>query len=75
VRKDTTGSTSDSQGMMSTSSTDRMWSRGLGFEVSPLKTRSARRKAGTANNPLPTTTTTFDLEVLRGLKALARAKI
>jgi hypothetical protein len=75
VRKETTGSTSESQGLSSSSTTDPAWSRGLGFEVSPLKTRSARRKAGATLKPLSTTTTTSDLGALRGLKSLARAKI
>jgi len=78
VRKDTIGTTTDSQGFISTSSADPTWSRGLGFEVSPLKTRSAHRahrKAGHSTNPMPMACTSSDLGALRGLKSLARAKI
>jgi hypothetical protein len=51
------------------------WSRGLGMELSLIKTRSAWKRAG----PTPSTATisimsTGDLGALRGLKALARAK-
>jgi hypothetical protein len=51
------------------------WSRGLGLELSPIKTRSARKRAGptlpTASTSIPST---CDLGALRGLKSLARAK-
>jgi hypothetical protein len=51
------------------------WSRGLGFETSPIKTRSVRRKA-TLSHVLSdaATTTRSDTGALRGLKALAREK-
>jgi hypothetical protein len=75
VRKATTGTTTDSQWLTSTSSGDPAWSRGLGFEVSPLKMHSARRKAGHSSNPMPMASTSSDLGVLRGLKSLARDKI
>jgi hypothetical protein len=51
------------------------WSRGLGSEVSPIKTRSARKKQelclSTIEQP---STTTLDLGALRGMKSLARDK-
>lgn len=51
------------------------WSRGLGYEHSLIKTRSARRKEG----PLAAFSVDFipphsDIGVLRGMKSLARAK-
>ena len=51
------------------------WSRGHGFEHSPIKTHSARHKEG--NTPLHTVDsshTTIDIGALRGMKSLARAK-
>jgi hypothetical protein len=75
VRKENKGSTSASQGIPSSSNADPTWSRGLGFEVSPLKTHSAHRKAGDTSKPQSTPSTTSDIGALRGLKSLARAKI
>jgi hypothetical protein len=56
--------------------TSYAWSRGLGFETSPIKTRSARKKASLCidKKDLSNTIVT-DLGALRGLKSLARAKI
>jgi hypothetical protein len=54
---------------------DFSWSKGLGFETSPIKTQSARKKASgslPATVSLPTSVT--DIGALRGMKALARAK-
>jgi hypothetical protein len=54
-----------------------VWSRGLGFETSPIKMRSVRKKA-TLSHVLPdvaTITTGSDTGALRGLKSLAREKI
>jgi hypothetical protein len=51
------------------------WSRGLGYEFSPIKTRSARKKAGINSTFFAQhLSTNTDLGVLRGMKALARAK-
>jgi hypothetical protein len=51
------------------------WSRGLGYEISPIKTRSAHKKLG--NQPstsVGTLSTNLELGVLRGMKSLARKK-
>jgi hypothetical protein len=48
------------------------WSRGLGYETLPIKTRSACKKATLTTVTLDhTTTTVSDTGVLRGLKSLA----
>jgi hypothetical protein len=53
---------------------DYTWSRGHGFEHSPIKTRSARRKEGnTSKLPVISSHSSSDIGVLRGMKALARA--
>jgi hypothetical protein len=75
VSKENKVSSLDCQGLPSTSNVDPAWSRGLGFEASPLKIRSARRKAGATTKPQSTPSTSSDIGVLRGLKSLARAKI
>jgi len=52
------------------------WSPGLGLEVSPIKTHSARKKLG--STPVMGTqhpVSSLDLGVLRGIKSIARAKI
>jgi hypothetical protein len=49
------------------------WSRGLGLEYSPVKTRSARKKSFVESQvTIPGTST--DCGALRALKALAQAK-
>jgi hypothetical protein len=54
---------------------DFTWSRGHGFEHSPIKTRSARRKEGsTSTLPVATSSSLTNIGALRGMKALARAK-
>jgi hypothetical protein len=54
---------------------DFSWSRGLGLETSPIKTRSARRKSCTSVTlPTVTSTDTSDLGALRGIKSLARSR-
>lgn len=53
---------------------DFTWSKRLGFELSPLKTRSARKKAELTPLPEVNLTTLTDLGALGGMKALARAK-
>jgi len=52
-----------------------VWSRGLGTELSPLQTRSSRKKKESAGS-LPETTENppLDGKALRALKALARTK-
>jgi hypothetical protein len=56
--------------------TSYAWSRGLGFETSPIKTRSARKKASLCiDKKDQTISIVTDLGALRGLKSLARAKI
>jgi hypothetical protein len=54
---------------------DYAWSRGLGYEFSPIKTRSARKKVGT-NTTFSAQQLSFNSEhgALRGMKSLARAK-
>jgi hypothetical protein len=51
------------------------WSRGLSSEVSPIKTRSARKKQelGSSTTDLPSSSS-LDKGALRGMKSLARAK-
>jgi hypothetical protein len=52
------------------------WSRGLGMEVSPIKTRSAHKKLGsTPALGVQQSVSTHDMGALRGVKSLARAKI
>jgi len=54
---------------------DFSWSRGLGIETSPIKTRSAQRKTrSSVTHPTVTSTDTSDLGVLRGIKSLARSR-
>jgi hypothetical protein len=51
------------------------WSRGLGMEISPIKTQSARKKVGqTSSATEQHSNSTSDMGALRGMKALARAK-
>jgi hypothetical protein len=51
------------------------WSRGLGMELSPLKTRSSRKKlAQTSTLLLSLCHPITELGPLRALKSLARAK-
>jgi hypothetical protein len=51
------------------------WSRGLGFKISPIKTRSARKKAESISpTPILHFNNFSDNGVLRGMKALAREK-
>jgi hypothetical protein len=54
---------------------DHAWSWGLGYEFSPIKTRSARKKAGT-NDSYTAKKNPSNLEqgALRGMESLARAK-
>ena len=60
--------TSDTTGI------DYSWSHGLGLENSPIKTRSARRKATTSFTlPNNYSIDSSDLGVLRGIKSLARS--
>lgn len=55
---------------------DFFWSKGRGFELSLLKTMSARWKEAVAEKIPDTISTTTQLELgaLRGIKALARSK-
>jgi hypothetical protein len=56
--------------------TSYAWSRGLRFETSPIKTRSAGKKSSLCNDKKDLSNTIVtDLEALRGLKSLAQAKI
>jgi len=54
---------------------DLAWSRGLGLELSTIKTRYSSKKSGTSlsfsANQL---STTIDQGVLKGIKSLAREK-
>ena len=50
------------------------WSRGIGVELSPLKTRSPRKKSRQCSVPVTNPATTSDSGLLRGMKALAKAK-
>jgi hypothetical protein len=58
------------------SGTSYSWSRGLGFETSPIKTRSVRKKATLSRDSFEVVTisTGSDTVALRGLKSLARNK-
>jgi hypothetical protein len=53
---------------------DPTWSRGVGLELSPLKTRSARKKTLTGSSSAVSTIPVPSQGALRGLKALARGK-
>jgi hypothetical protein len=54
---------------------DYAWSWGLGYEFSPIKTRSAHKKAGTnISFYAQHLSSNIEQTVLRGMKALARAK-
>jgi hypothetical protein len=51
------------------------WSHGLGCEISPVKTRSARKKDEfSLKEPVKFSSTEHDHGALRGIKTLARAK-
>jgi hypothetical protein len=50
------------------------WSRGLGIELSPVKTQSARKKASVEKSQDPVSLTSTEGGALRALKALARSK-
>jgi hypothetical protein len=51
------------------------WSRGIGVELSPLQTRSSRKKKEILNNTLdPAVIPSQDGKALRAMKALARSK-
>lgn len=51
------------------------WSKGMGFETSPIKTRSTwKRPSLTVNTHVSLSPTATDSRVLRGMKALARAR-
>jgi hypothetical protein len=51
------------------------WSRGIGVELSPLQTRSSRKKKGLLNNTLePADIPSQDGKALRAMKALARTR-
>jgi hypothetical protein len=52
---------------------DFVWSRGLGFETSPIKTRSARKKQNKETMSI-VPINFIDCGALRACKALARAK-
>jgi hypothetical protein len=51
-----------------------VWSRGLGIELSPVKTRSARKKTSTVLKEDYVSHLPTDGRALRDLKALARSK-
>jgi hypothetical protein len=53
---------------------DPTWSRGIGLELSPLKTRSARKKTQAGPATSGTSDTATNQGALRGLKALAWGK-
>jgi hypothetical protein len=51
------------------------WLWGLGLEVSPIKTRSARKKLGKTPSVVDQLlVSTHDMGALRGMKSLARDK-
>ena len=51
------------------------WSRGLGMDISPIKTRSARKKeVSDYTTPVTLTTNNTDNGALRSMKSLAREK-
>jgi hypothetical protein len=54
---------------------DLTWAQGLGLELSPIKTRSARKKMGKTPSVVDQhLASTHDLGALRGMKSLARDK-
>jgi hypothetical protein len=69
LRKHYDSSTSN---FSSTPGSDPHWSRGIGLELSPLKTRSARKKTQTGMKASGNTATVSNQGALRGLKSLAR---
>jgi hypothetical protein len=54
--------------------TDPSWSRGLGTELSPLKTRSARKKEIAEESSTASQITEQNNRALKGIKSQARAK-
>jgi hypothetical protein len=51
------------------------WSRGIGVELSPLQTRSARKKKDCSSTQLAVlVVSTQDGKALRAMKAIARSK-
>jgi hypothetical protein len=73
-RSTETGFLESSKPTTTPSCSDPAWSRGLGFEISPLKTRSGRRLAGAGINTLDTPASSSKQRALRGIKAQARVK-
>jgi hypothetical protein len=64
-----------SKATTSTTGKNFVWSRGLAHELSPIKTRSNRKKRSQSTvQTIETTTSSPDLGNLRALKALARSK-
>jgi hypothetical protein len=61
-----------SSNIPSTSEPDPHWSRGIGLELSPLKTRSARKKALSGLKASENSATITTQGALRDFKALAR---
>jgi hypothetical protein len=68
------GNTPSTSGVKEHTATAPSWSRGLGSEISPLKTRSARKKESTEASSSASQPTEHTNRALRGVKAQARAK-
>jgi hypothetical protein len=75
TREDTSDDSDQRVGIRESSGKGFSWSRGLGCEISPIKTRSARKRAETILfSPESGYSSIPDIGVLRGMKSLARAK-
>jgi hypothetical protein len=68
------GGSSVTSGVGTDPGKDPTWSRGLGLELSPIKTRSARKKAGSVGSSSAIQSVVLDQGALRGMKSLAQAK-
>jgi hypothetical protein len=75
-RPEPDGGAGSSGSLVGVSRKEYMWSKGLGLETSPIKTRSARKKKGTLGLITQGTHMSIISEIgaLRGLKSLGRAK-
>jgi hypothetical protein len=75
ARTSTMGQHSDPSGDGSATGKESVWSGGLGFELSPIKTRSAHKRAGKIDLlSAKQITTNLEHGALRGMKSLAREK-
>jgi hypothetical protein len=71
---DSMGESSNSLPQIASVGKEFAWSRGIGIDYSPIKTRSARKKANVEVPSTTDSTLSTDSGALRAVKAPARAK-